>query len=182
MKVRFQGDATGYIRPCRPAKPARAWCRATTPAEAGVFILRMADNAHYLATVRPMQLRDKITSAGVDHRLPVINFGKSKGRSFDHVVILPTEPMRRRLSNPATDLKAQSRAKFCVALTSGLRSVAVAMDWRTAPLPAGFSLYKRAAPALRRPRSRNRTLRGFARRWSWRARHPHNLASRTGLQ
>lgn len=120
-------------------------CRATTPAGAGVFILPMADYDHYLARVRPMQLRDKINSAGVDSRLPAMNFGESKGRGFDHVVILPTEPMRSWLANPTTKLPPQSRAKFYVALTRGRYSVAIAMDWQSAPLPAGFSLYDRTA-------------------------------------
>ena len=122
-------------------------CRTGTAAGAGAFILRMADYAHYLATVRPLQLRDKITSRGVDCRLPAMNFGESKGRGFDHVVILPTDPMRLWLCDPATNLKPQSRAKFYVALTRARYSVAIAMDWGTAPLPKGFSLYERASPA-----------------------------------
>jgi DNA helicase II / ATP-dependent DNA helicase PcrA len=119
-------------------------CRRGLPAGAGVFILRRADYAHYLASVRPMQLRDKITSGGVDKRLPVMNFGESKGRGFDHVVILPTTPMQQWLVDPKAKLKAQSRAKFYVALTRGRHSVAIAMDWGAAPVPAGFSLYERA--------------------------------------
>lgn len=122
-------------------------CRTATATGTGVFILRTADYTHYLETVRPMQLRDKITSLGVDRRWPAMNFGESKGRGFDHVVILPTEPMRRWLSDPTTELKPQSRAKFYVALTRGRHSVAIAMDWDTSPLPTGFSLYERAAQA-----------------------------------
>jgi DNA helicase II / ATP-dependent DNA helicase PcrA len=122
-------------------------CRTGMAAGAGAFILRMADYAHYLATVRPVQLRDKITSRGVDCRLPAMNFGESKGRGFDHVVILPTDPMRLWLRDPATNLKPQSRAKFYVALTRARYSVAIAMDWGTAPLPKGFSLYERALSA-----------------------------------
>ncbi|WP_316980093.1 UvrD-helicase domain-containing protein [Shumkonia mesophila] len=133
-----------------PALPASlpcecVQCRNGSAAGTSAFILQMADYAQYIATVGPMQLRDKITSPGVDDRSPAMNFGESKGRGFDHVVILPTDPMRRWLSNPATDLKPQSRAKFYVALTRARHSVAIAMDWGAAPLPAGFSLYKRAA-------------------------------------
>lgn len=133
--------------PGLPASEACACtgCRATPPPGGGAFILQKADYAHYLATVRPTQLRDRITSTGVDRRFPVMNFGESKGRGFDHVVILPTEPMRDWLTNSATELKPQSRAKFYVALTRGRHSVAVAMDWGAAPLPVGFSLYERAA-------------------------------------
>ena len=135
-----------------PALPASqacgcVGCRTGSAAGNGAFVLRMADYAHYLTTVRPMQLRDKITSPGVDCRSPAMNFGKSKGRGFDHVIILPTEPMRRWLSDSTTELKPQSRAKFYVALTRGRHSVAIAMDWGTSPLPTGFSLYERAARA-----------------------------------
>ncbi len=118
-------------------------CRKDSAAGSGAFILRMADYAAYIAAFRPVQLRDRITSAGVDNRSPAMNFGESKGRGFDHVVILPTGPMQRWLSDPAAELKPQSRAKFYVALTRARHSVAIAMDWRGAPMPAGFSLYER---------------------------------------
>ncbi|MDX0776781.1 AAA family ATPase [Sinorhizobium medicae] len=141
-------EVSSRLFPARPASKACNCVRCGTgSAWNGVFIVQMADYSHYLATVRPMQLRDKSTSHGVDRRWPAMNFGESKGRGFDHVVILPTEPMRRWLYEPATDLKPQSRAKFYVALTRGRHSVAIAMDWGTAPLPAGFSLYERVAPA-----------------------------------
>lgn len=120
-------------------------CRAGPPADSGVFIVRPADHTDYLANVRPMQLRDKITSGGVDTRLPVMNFGESKGRGFDHVVILPTGTMQNWLTDPLFALKPQTRAKFYVALTRGRHSVAVAMDWGAAPPPTGFSLYVPAA-------------------------------------
>jgi DNA helicase II / ATP-dependent DNA helicase PcrA len=90
-----------------------------------------------------MQLRDKITSSGIDPASPVMNFGESKGRGFDHVVILPTGPMKKWLADPQSALAAQSRAKFYVALTRARHSVAVAMDWKSAALPAGFAFYER---------------------------------------
>lgn len=122
-----------------------ASCRQAPPAHAGMFLLRRADYADYLATVRPMQLRDKITSSGVDPASPVMNFGESKGRGFDHVVIIPTGPMQKWLADPQTALAAQSRARLYVAITRARHSVAVAMDWKGASLPKGFSLYERPA-------------------------------------
>lgn len=121
------------------------WCRRPPPAHAGLFILRISDYAHYLATVRPLQLRDRITSSGVDPSSPAMNFGESKGRGFDHVVILPTDPMKKWLADPDSKLAAQSRAKFYVALTRARYSVAIAMDWKAASLPEGFSLYQVSA-------------------------------------
>jgi len=120
-----------------------ASCRQPPSAHAGVFLLRMADYSQYLATVRPMQLRDKITSSGVDPAWPVMNFGESKGRGFDHVVILPTGPMQKWLVDPQTALAAQSRARFYVAVTRARHSVAIAMDWKSAALPEGFAFYER---------------------------------------
>ena len=55
--------------------------------------------------------------------------------------------VKTRFESQLSRMKPQSRAKFYVALTRGRHSVAVAMDWETEPLPAGFSLYKRAAPS-----------------------------------
>lgn len=118
-------------------------CRDQQVIRKGAFILAPADYAHYLATVRPMQLRDKVSSKGVDREAPAMNFGESKGRGFDHVVILPTEPMRAWLMNPVKELKSQSRAKLYVALTRARHSVAVSMDLSTASVPTGFSLYVR---------------------------------------
>lgn len=117
-------------------------CHHVLPAHRGVFLLRKADYGEYLATVRPMQLRDKITSSGVDLAAPVMNFGESKGRGFDHVVILPTRPMQKWLADPQTALPPQSRARLYVAMTRARHSVAIAMDWKAASLPAGFSLYE----------------------------------------
>jgi DNA helicase-2/ATP-dependent DNA helicase PcrA len=116
-------------------------CRTPSVTRIGLFILRSADYAHYLATVRPMQLRDRIDSVGVDKQSPAMNFGESKGRGFDHVVIIPTEPMCQWLLKGA-ELKPTSRAKFYVALTRARHSVAIVMDWGSKPLPAGFSLYE----------------------------------------
>lgn len=138
-------EISSMLYPALPASQACDCkrCRDQPVTVKGAYILPPADYSHYLATVRPMQLRDKISSKGVDHRAPAMNFGESKGRGFDHVVILPTAPMRAWLSNPATDLKAQSRAKFYVALTRARHSVAIAMDLGTASLPPGFSVYVR---------------------------------------
>lgn len=119
-----------------------ASCRQSPPTHAGVFLLRMADYAQYLATVRPMQLRDKITSSGVDPAWPVMNFGESKGRGFDHVVILPTVPMQKWLANPQAALAAQSRARLYVAITRAKHSVAIAMDWKSTALPTSFAFYE----------------------------------------
>lgn len=120
-----------------------AACRQAVPANAGAFIINLSDYAHYLAAVRPLQLRDAVDSAGIDPSAPAMNFGESKGRGFDHVVILPTTPMKKWLADHTSELKPQSRARFYVAMTRARHSVAIAMDWKQGALPAGFTLYER---------------------------------------
>lgn len=117
-------------------------CRASAPAHSGLFLVRPSDYSHYVARVGPMQLRDKSTTAGVDQFAPVMNFGESKGRGFDHVAIVPTAPMKAWLKDPASALAAQSRARFYVAMTRGRHSVAIATDWGSDPLPDGFKIYQ----------------------------------------
>lgn len=137
--------ASSQLYPELPASAACECekCRASAPSHSGLFLVRPHDYAHYVARVRPMQLRDKSTSAGVDPFAPVMNFGESKGRGFDHVVIIPTKPMKAWLKDPASALAAQSRARFYVAMTRGRHSVAIAMDWGSDPLPDGFKIYRR---------------------------------------
>jgi DNA helicase-2/ATP-dependent DNA helicase PcrA len=50
--------------------------------------------------------------------------------------------MQKWLADPQTALAAQSRAKLYVAITRARHSVAVAMDWKSAALPAGFVFYE----------------------------------------
>lgn len=121
-------------------------CRTRVSEHNGLFLVRPSDYADYVARVSPMQLRDKSSSAGVDPKAPVMNFGEAKGRGFDHVVILPTQPMKAWLKDPGSKLASQSRARFYVAMTRGRHSVAIAMDWSNDPLPAGFEIYQRRTP------------------------------------
>lgn len=118
-----------------------AQCRTGVPAHNGLFLVKPSDYADYLARVSPMQLRDKSNTAGVDPNAAVMNFGEAKGRGFNHVVILPTEPMKAWLKNSGSKLAAQSRARFYVALTRARYSVAIATDWGGDPLPEGFGFY-----------------------------------------
>ncbi|WP_081862972.1 UvrD-helicase domain-containing protein [Azospirillum argentinense] len=123
-------------------------CRSRVVDGAGIFIVRRADYARYVETYRPMQLRDKVTSAGIDQRFPCMNFGESKGRGFDRVIILPTEDMLKWVRNPAQKLAPQTRAKFYVALTRARHSVALVADWNDGDIPAGFSLFGKEVRGL----------------------------------
>jgi DNA helicase II / ATP-dependent DNA helicase PcrA len=116
-------------------------CHSKEVGGSGIFIVKRADYARYVETYRPIQLRDKVTSRGVDQRFPCMNFGESKGRGFDSVIIIPTEPMLAWIRNADEKLAPQTRAKFYVALTRARRNVALVADWSDGYIPLGCSLF-----------------------------------------
>ncbi len=70
-------------------------------------MVRRADYGRYMEAYQPMQLRERITSVGIDERYPVMNFGQAKGRGFDRVIILPTESMLKWVRNANEKLAPQ---------------------------------------------------------------------------
>lgn len=120
-------------------------CRDNTFEHTGIYIVRKVDYPAYLAAIKPMQLREKTTSIGVNCQWPAMNFGESKGRGFDHVAILPTQPMQHWITNTNQYLKPTSRARLYVALTRARHSVAIVMDWTKTNLPNGVSLFRPSA-------------------------------------
>lgn len=122
-----------------------ASCRKDDNGHAGFFIVRPDDIARYIATFRPMQLCLAANSKGVDRTNPAMNFGASKGRGFDRVLIHPTDHMLRWLRNDKQALANQTRAKLYVALTRARMSVAVVANLNQEDAPVGFELF---APAF----------------------------------
>lgn len=89
----------------------------------GVFIVKSGDLDEYLSRYSPVQLRHSIrkeTSEGY-HSL---NFGQSKGKTYNRVVIYPTEDMKQWLKDKRTKLADETRAKLYVAVTRAKYSVA----------------------------------------------------------
>lgn len=94
----------------------------------GVFLIKESDVNKYLFEYKPMQLRDSI-STEVNNKYKAMNFGNSKGTTFDRVIIYPTKPMINWLKDNDSELKPPSRAKFYVALTRAKYSVAIIMNY-----------------------------------------------------
>lgn len=96
-------------------------------AHGGVFVLTEAQLDDYLSVLsplRPQGLRwDK--RKVVDARVPIMNMGASKGRTFEHVLIYPTGPMEKFLKDgKQSHLKDESRAKLYISATRAKHSVA----------------------------------------------------------
>lgn len=99
----------------------------TLTEHSGVFFIRKKDIDSYLQKFNPIQLRDsKKTNVNNDYR--VMNFGESKGLSFDRILIYPTKPFLDWLIDNNADLAETSRSKLYVALTRARYSVAIVND------------------------------------------------------
>lgn len=93
----------------------------------GIFIISKCDVDKYLEKYSPVQLRrNKATKTNTDYK--AMNFGMSKGLTFDRVLIYPTEGMIEWMKDEEFNLKDQTRAKFYVALTRAKYSVGIITD------------------------------------------------------
>lgn len=81
-----------------------------------------------MATYSPVQLRENMKTE-VNESYRVMNFGESKGLSFDRVLIYPTKPILNWLSDNNSELAATSRSKLYVALTRARYSVGIVCDY-----------------------------------------------------
>jgi superfamily I DNA/RNA helicase len=93
----------------------------------GIFLIKEQDVDLYLKKYRPIQLRDNRRKA-IHENYEAMNFGESKGLSFDRVLIYPTKPFLDWLKNNSSDLAETSRSKFYVAITRAKYSVGIVID------------------------------------------------------
>lgn len=95
----------------------------------GIFLVREVDVDKYLSQHSPMQLRES-RKKSIANDFSVMNFGESKGLSFDRILIYPTAPIIAWLKNNSSDLAPVSRSKFYVAVTRARFSVAFVYNYR----------------------------------------------------
>ncbi len=95
----------------------------------GVFLVRPKDVEQYLENYCPMQLRDSRKMI-IDNGHHVMNFGESKGLSFDRVLIYPTAPIVKWVKDNNSELAPVSRSKLYVAITRARYSVAFVYDYK----------------------------------------------------
>ncbi len=107
-----------------PEFPPATSSNTQTTGHDGIFLVRESDVAAYLRVFGPMQLR-YWRKTPVSDSVAVMNFGESKGLTFDRVLIYPTKDLAEWLKNRATELKPDVRAKFYVALTRARASAGI---------------------------------------------------------
>ncbi|MEM8572612.1 MAG: hypothetical protein AAGG56_17140 [Pseudomonadota bacterium] len=89
----------------------------------GVYLIRQADVKRYVETFAPQTLQwSKTGGARVGSPL---NFGDSKGMTFERVLIYPHAKFREFLGSGRMELGGQSKTKTYVAMTRARQSVAI---------------------------------------------------------
>src|SRR5690606_13538895 len=91
----------------------------------GVFFIKEKDIENYLQKYQPIQLRNDSREKKIKENYRVMNYGESKGLSFDRVLIFPTKPFLDWLKDNNTQLAETSRSKLYVAITRARYSVAI---------------------------------------------------------
>lgn len=125
-----------------PSQPCSCnTCRRPELIASGLFVVKRKDVDTYLQSYPAIQLRDDVTVKGINNHFPAMNFGVSKGRGFDRVLIFPNQPMLAWFRDPEAELKPQTRAKLYVALTRARHSVAVVSDDPATAFHSGFIQY-----------------------------------------
>lgn len=107
----------------------------------GIFLVREADSDEYLKTYSPVQLREN-SKTEINPNYRVMNFGESKGLSFDRVLIYPTNPILKWLADNQSELAPTSRSKLYVALTRARYSVAIICDYADTFVMDGVQKWK----------------------------------------
>ncbi len=107
----------------------------------GVFLVKKQDVKKYLETYNALQLRDSI-KIEVNENYKAVNFGNSKGLTFDRVLIYPTKPFVNWLMNNNFGLQPTSRSKFYVAITRARYSVGIVYDFNLSLEINGVKFYE----------------------------------------
>ena len=105
-------------------------CRDNETDHEGVFAILDSDIQDYLMKYKATQLRWS-SKTKCNESFPSINFGESKGLTFDRVLIYPTKDMVKWIENNKHNLKNETRAKFYVAITRARHSAAIVMNSNT---------------------------------------------------
>jgi len=109
----------------------------------GIYLVREQNiDSYFTEYPSCMQLRWDAKEKRVRTSYEVYNFGISKGKSFDRVLIFPTQPIMDWIKNNNSDLPPTSRSKFYVAVTRAKYSVGIVYDYRDDEVIEGTEKYQ----------------------------------------
>jgi hypothetical protein len=106
-----------------PDLPRTTSANAEVAELTGILMLKPDDVSAHIAAHSPVVLRHSISSDTLG--FAAMNFGASKGSTFEHVVIFPTMPIKQYLQTRDLSVLAnEARSKLYVAVTRAKHSVA----------------------------------------------------------
>ena len=118
---------------CEPCECDK--CRNYKEEHEGVFFIKEKDVKQYCNKYNPTILRwEKAV-------FPEWNFGKSKGQTFERVLIYPTNPILNWIKDNNQTLPFTSRCKFYVALTRAKYSVGIVYNYKDSEKLEGIKKY-----------------------------------------
>jgi len=112
-------------------------CRKYNPEHQGIFLIKNADVNAYCEKYKPVT---KLLYQKAN--FPDLNFGASKGLSFDRVLIYPTDKILKYIKNGKINEIESVKAKFYVALTRAKYSVGIVCDYDDSEYIDGIQKYK----------------------------------------
>jgi len=129
----FSSQLFPEYSPCEPC--VCDTCRSCAVFHEGIFLIKQADVRKYCKEFSPTILR---FSKAI---YPEWNFGKSKGLSFDRVLIFPTAKIIKYLKKGNLNVLDTVKAKFYVALTRARYSVGIVFDYDDTDYIEGLTKY-----------------------------------------
>ncbi len=95
----------------------------------GVYLVRSEDKVRFLSSMQDtMQLRRDVRTKNIEPNYRVMNFGDSKGLTFDAVLIYPTGPIKQWMKGENATLGDEATNKFYVAVTRARYLVGIVWD------------------------------------------------------
>jgi DNA helicase-2/ATP-dependent DNA helicase PcrA len=116
-------------------------CRTYDVDDEGIYLVKSKDVDAYLQKYNPIQLRWSV-SRKVNLNYSVYNFGESKGKTFERVIIYPTDKMEKWVYRNSTSLPFSTKAKFYVGITRARFSVAIVTNFADDIFIEGINLFK----------------------------------------
>jgi DNA helicase II / ATP-dependent DNA helicase PcrA len=135
-------DYSAKLYPSLPIPMACACkeCRENITNHEGIFLVTPNDVGKYLSTYNPLQLRWN-SSIRCNPNFQSMNFGESKGLSFDRVLIYPTQDMVKWVIDNNFKLKNETCAKLYVGITRARRSAGIVIDYCNDSMFEGIEKY-----------------------------------------
>jgi DNA helicase-2/ATP-dependent DNA helicase PcrA len=103
----------------------------------GVFLVAEDAVDEYVQRLKPQVLR--YSKSAMSYGCEALNFGIAKGLEFEHVLIVPTGPIKKYLETGDLRHLKTSKDKLHVAVTRAQQSVAFAFDGQSPIVSARFS-------------------------------------------